>query len=385
MNMDRIVKFSHLLRSNGIPASIRSTQTACQVVERFHFKDSQLQDALAAVYVKDQGQREKFNKLYDDFFYEKKKPLPEEVPKNTKPVKSVVEFPNEGKIQYQFSFKEDPQGELKAVERESTELDYQPPLEEYLDLDEKQDLLHQDISTLNSFQPQLFQVCQELGRKIATLRSRRMRQSQKLQPDVRRTIRKNLKNGGTLLELVKTRPRIKGGHYYFLCDVSGSCDWISNWFFCLVYAAQNSFRRVRVFDFDNKVVETTSALGEIGLLDAFTRVREMHQKNLMIHGTSNMYQAFRDFQDRVPLNGRSNLIILSDCRDWAGPKEDGQPLSASVIREMSRKSRRVLIFNPEEEKKWDVVDSCVSLYREAGAQVHEVRNLEQMAQMVSVI
>jgi uncharacterized protein with von Willebrand factor type A (vWA) domain len=52
---------------------------------------------------------------------------------------------------------------------------------------------------------------------------------------------------------------------------------------------------------------------------------------------------------------------------------------------MSRKSRRVLIFNPEEEKKWDVVDSCVSLYREAGAQVHEVRNLEQMAQMVSVI
>jgi len=71
--MDRIVKFSHLLRSNGIPASIRSTQTACQVVERFHFKDSQLQDALAAVYVKDQGQREKFNKLYDDFFYEKKK------------------------------------------------------------------------------------------------------------------------------------------------------------------------------------------------------------------------------------------------------------------------------------------------------------------------
>src|SRR5690606_11377975 len=105
----------------------------------------------------------------------------------------------------------------------------------------------------------------------------------------------------------------------------------------------------------------------------------------MIHGTSNMYQAFTDFQDRATLNGRSNLIILSDCRDWAGPKEDGRPLSASLIREMAGKSRRVLIFNPEENKKWDVVDSCVSFYRDAGAQVHEVRNLEQMARLVSVI
>lgn len=383
--MDKIVNFSDLLRRNGIPASIRSTQTACQVVKDFHFKESQLQDALAAVYVKNQVQRDKFNTLYETFFYEKPVPSTEEdLPKKNK-VKSVVNIPSEGKNQHQFFFNEENQSELKAVEMQSTEVDYQPPLEDYLDLDEKRDLLHQDINTLNSFQPELFQLCQEMGKKIATLRSRRMRQAQRLRPDVRRTIRKNLKNGGTLLELVKTRPRIKGGHYYFLCDVSGSCDWISNWFFCLVYAAQNSFRRVRVFDFDNKVVETTSALGETGLLDAFTRVRDLRMKNLMIHGTSNMYQAFTDFQDRATLNGRSNLIILSDCRDWAGPKEDGQPLSASLIREMAGKSRRVLIFNPEEMKKWDVVDSCVTEYRDAGAQVHEVRNLEQMAQLISVI
>ncbi len=383
--MDKIVNFSHLLRENGIPASIRSTHTACQVVERLKLPESQLQCALAAVYVKNQGQREKFNTLYESFFYQKSVPSPKEEVPTKKAVKSVVTFPNQGKIQYQFSFQEDSQAEVKAAEVESTEPDYQPPLEDYLDLDEKQDMLHQDINTLNSFQPELIQLCQELGKKIATLRSRRMRQAQKLRPDVRRTIRKNLKNGGTLLELVKTRPRIKGGHYYFLCDVSGSCDWISNWFFCLVYAAQNSFRRVRVFDFDNQVVETTSALGETGLLYAFTRVRDLRQKHLMIHGTSNMYQAFSEFQDRATLNGRSNVIILSDCRDWAGPKEDGQPLSASIIKEMAGKSRRVLIFNPEEMKKWDVVDSCVTEYREAGAQVHEVRNLEQMAQLVSVI
>jgi uncharacterized protein len=383
--MEKIVNFSDLLRRNGIPASIRSTQTACQVVERFRLKEPQLQDALAAVYVKEQSQLEKFNTLYQTFFHEKSVPSPEEEITSKKAVKSVVNFPNEGKIQYQFSFKEDSQSEVTAVEVESAEVDYRPPLEDYVDLDEKHDLLHQDINNLDFFQPELFQLCQDLGKKIATLRSRRMRKSQKLRPDVRRTIRKNLKNGGTLLELVKTRPRIKGGHYYFLCDVSGSCDWISNWFFCLVYAAQNSFRRVRVFDFDNKVVETTSALGETGLVDAFTRVRDLRQKNLMIHGTSNMYQAFQAFQKQAILNRRSNLIILTDCRDWAGPKEDGRPLSATLIEQMARKSRRVLVFNPEEEKKWDVVDSCVSQYLDAGAQVHEVRNLEQMAQLVSLI
>ncbi len=78
-------------------------------------------------------------------------------------------------------------------------------------------------------------------------------------------------------------------------------------------------------------------------------------------------------------------MILSDCRDWAGPKSDGRPMSADLIENISKKSKRVLVFNPEPKNKWNVVDSCVSYYEDFGAEFFEVRNLEQLANLISEI
>ena len=39
-------------------------------------------------------------------------------------------------------------------------------------------------------------------------------------------------------------------------------------------------------------------------------------------------------------------------------------------------------LNPEDRNKWDIVDSCVSLYEDAGAHVFEVNTLNQLAQFV---
>jgi len=123
-------------------------------------------------------------------------------------------------------------------------------------------------------------------------------------------------------------------------------------------------------------------MDEPNMMDAFIKVRDIRQKNLMIHGTSNMYQAFESFLDKVQLNRRTTLMILTDCRDWGGPKNEGIPRSAELIENMAIKCRKVMVFNPEDRKKWDVVDSCVSHYRDAGAEIREVRNLNQLAMMV---
>jgi len=52
---------------------------------------------------------------------------------------------------------------------------------------------------------------------------------------------------------------------------------------------------------------------------------------------------------------------------------------------MSRKSKRVLILNPESKNKWNVADSQVSYYEDAGAECFEVRDLEQLANLISEI
>ena len=54
----------------------------------------------------------------------------------------------------------------------------------------------------------------------------------------------------------------------------------------------------------------------------------------------------------------------------------------SLVEEMVRDAKKVVILNPEDKNKWDIVDSCVSLYRDAGAHVFEVNTLNQLARFV---
>ncbi|AXV39169.1 VWA domain-containing protein [Methanobacterium sp. BAmetb5] len=381
--MDKIVAFSGTLREKGFPVSIRSTHAGKEVSKLIAEEDPLFKSALAAVYVKERRQRESFNQVFDEFFEGVVADGEEEGDEGTSSKASDKNVWSKSSQKWVITNQEDDNSEVKAPEIQSSEFNYHPPLEDYNeDTPSDSELLRRDINTLNSFEPELFLLCQKMGKKIAMVRSRRQRQAKIMRPDVRRTIRKNLQNGGALIDLVKSKPRIKKNHHFFLNDVSGSCDWISNWFFCLLYAAQNSFRRVRVFDFDNRCVETTSAMGEPDMMEAFIKVRDILHKNLMVHGTSNMYHAFESFLGKAQLNRRSTLMILTDCRDWAGPKVDGIPQSAELVGKMSRKCRKVMILNPEERKKWDVVDSCVSHYRDAGAEIHEVRNLNQLALLV---
>ena len=377
--MDDVVKFSGILRENGIPASIRSTQTACQAVNLVNNYELDLRETLASIYLKDQRQRKKFNECYDLFFENKGKKanLPsskmEDKAKFIMKLNISVTKPNKADFNYNINS----QYKLDYIKNTLNDLN------DNADHEGNSDLIKSNIHTINTLQPELIDLCQKLGRKIATKRVRRYKQAKKQKPDIRRTIRKNLKHGGNLLELVKSKPKIKKQNHYFLSDVSISCDWISIWFFCMIYAAQNSFNRARAFEFDNKTAEISSALQELNILDAFIKVLDIRRINSMIKGKSNMYTAFISFLNQANLNHKSYVMILSDCRDWAGPKYEREPLSADLIRNMSRKAKRVLILNPEPKIKWNVADSCVSYYEDAGAEAFEVSNLEQLADLIS--
>lgn len=381
--MEEIMKFSRLLRKSDFPVSIRSSKTAHETYNLFKDDLETLEYALAAVYIKNPQQRSKFEKLFKTVFLGAESNGENPVPSSSTKKGSMK---NKKFLRSNYKFKiQDPE-DLKHRIIESEITDYRPPLEEYLNPDlEESEIMKKDIVQLTSFEPELLELCQKLGKKIANKRVRRRKQAKKMHPDIRKTLRKNLKHGGALVDIVKTRPRIKKSNHFFLNDVSGSCDWVSNWFFCMVYAAQNSFKKARTFEFDNKTVETTDALGEVSLLDAFIKVRDMRQKNLMIHGTSNMYTAFESFKNKADLNNKSYFLILSDCRDWAGPKNNGRPMSTDMMDYIVDKSKKVLVLNPESKKKWNVADSCVSEYEDVGAEFHEVRNLEQLALLIGEI
>lgn len=378
----KIANLSAQLRDEGLPVSIRSTQSAIQIYQDLGQDDRQLlKTALMAVYVKDRYDIPKFNKVFEKIFKEKiEKKLPEKLGQGKA-------YAGTGPKSNKYIIKKQ-NNAFRKVQKEKINneklkmLSGQPLLDEVKQLERDGELMNKDLTKLNRFDPRMLEICQRLGKRIANKRSRRKVKSSSNKIDMRRTIRANLKYGGVPLELVKAKPRPHKNEHLFLNDISGSCEWISSWFFMLMFSAQTAFKKSRTFEFDNKVIETTRALKEEYLIDSFVKVKDMRIKNMMVHGTSDMYSAFTKFQDMSNINNKSYVIILSDCRDWAGPKVNGIPASVGVLEEIVRDSKKVIILNPEDKNKWDVVDSCVSLYRDAGAHVFEVNTLNQLARFV---
>lgn len=381
--INKIANLSADLRKEGLPVSIRSTQSAMEIYQNLGDEDRNLlKTALMAVYVKDRYDIPKFLKIFDKVFAP------------PKPEKKAGDDPNRGKayrgtgpksnkyvIKKQHTLGQKVQRE-KINNEKLKMLSGQPLLDEAKKLERDGELMNKDLTKLNRFDPRMLEICQRLGKRIANKRSRRKVQANTHKIDMRRTMRANLKYGGVPLELVKAKPRPHKNEHLFLNDISGSCEWISSWFFMLMFSAQTAFKRSRTFEFDNKVIETTKALKEEYLIDSFVKVKDMRIKHMMVHGTSDMYSAFKQFQEKANINNKSYVIILSDCRDWAGPKVNGVPASVELVGEMVRDAKKVVILNPEDRNKWDIVDSCVSLYEEAGAQVFEVNTLNQLAHFV---
>lgn len=380
--INKIANLSDQLRQQGLPVSVRSTQSAVQIHMNFGETDRMLlKRSLMAIYVKDKYDIPKFNKVFDEIFKEEvKQETPQEEKRGTaykgagpKSNKYIIKKQNNA---YRKLNKEKINNEKLKM------LSGQPLLDEVKQLERDGELMNKDLTKLNRFDPRMLEICQRLGKRIANKRSRRKVQTSSNKIDIRRTIRANLKYGGVPFELVKAKPRPHKNEHLFLNDISGSCEWISSWFFMLMFSAQMAFKKSRTFEFDNKVIETTQALKEEYLIDSFVKVKDLRVKNMMVHGTSDMYSAFTRFQDMAKINNKSYVIILSDCRDWAGPKRNGIPASVEVLEEIVRDSKKVVILNPEDRNKWDVVDSCVSLYEETGAQVYEVNTLNQLAHFV---
>ena len=89
---------------------------------------------------------------------------------------------------------------------------------------------------------------------------------------------------------------------------------------------------------------------------------------------------------KIPtLNNHTDVIILTDCRDWTGKRENGVLESATILHEIVQKSRKVIILNPEKKIRWKTRTSCVSDYEQAGAIIYETGTLDQFARVISAL
>ena len=181
-----------------------------------------------------------------------------------------------------------------------------------------------------------------VARKLATRESRRYRSTQRGHAvDLRRTMRRNIKYGGTVVELAKKKRKIRKPKIVLICDVSRSMDTYSKFLLQFIYALLNTLGRVESFVFSTRLTRVTDYFRSSDIYTALDRIaREVPDWS----GGTRIGESLKTFNSEWALrtvNKHTIVLIMSDGLDTG---------DASVLEhemeQIQRRAARVIWLNP---------------------------------------
>ena len=159
--------------------------------------------------------------------------------------------------------------------------------------------------------------------------------------DLRRTIHRSVPHGGTPIDLVWRRRKLRPLRLVLLLDASGSMELYTAFFGRFLHAALDAFREAEAFVFHTRLVHVSSALRERDVSRAVDRLALMAQG---IGGGTRIGESLADFNRwhaaRV-INSRTAVVIVSDGYDTGEPER----LRAEMQR-LARRRPRIVWLNP---------------------------------------
>lgn len=181
-----------------------------------------------------------------------------------------------------------------------------------------------------------------MAQKLATRYSRRMRQTRRGSlVDPRRTMRRSLRYGGTAVELLRKKRKIRKLRLVLLCDVSRSMDAYSRFLLQFIHAFQHALGRVESFVFSTSLTRVTDYFHTNDIYRALDRIsREVPDWSGGTRIGLSLRAFNREFAPRV-VNSNTVIIVLSDGLD-TGDTE----LLESSMQELRRRARKLIWLNP---------------------------------------
>jgi uncharacterized protein with von Willebrand factor type A (vWA) domain len=181
-----------------------------------------------------------------------------------------------------------------------------------------------------------------IASKIATQVSRRKKSGAKgTEMDPRHTLRRNLKYGGEIVELVRRKRRIKKTRVILLCDVSGSMDCYSRFLIQFMYGLQNELWGVETFVFSTALSRITHLIRTKDIVNALERISTSVAG---WSGGTNIGRSLATFnRDFAPamVTHRTVVVIISDGWDRG---EVG--LLEKEMKDLKRRCYKVIWLNP---------------------------------------
>ncbi|MEY3990373.1 MAG: hypothetical protein RI985_1454 [Chloroflexota bacterium] len=210
----------------------------------------------------------------------------------------------------------------------------------------------------------------KLAARLRSQASLRMRRAQHGNPDIRRTVRANLRYQGVPMEL-RFRRRDLRPKLTVICDVSGSMRAAAAFMLLLVYALQDQIKRTRPFVYYRTIADITRDFQELRPEAAIRVIPDRIQGGPYQTSLGSCLTTFlQDHRGAVDRN--TTVIFMGDGDDHRGiPRvEDFQ--------ELRRRAHKVLWFNPEPQWRWYREDNYMQLIAPQCDGVHVVSNLREL-------
>ena len=196
----------------------------------------------------------------------------------------------------------------------------------------------------------------------------------------RKTIRKSLKNGGSLYDIV-LKPKIKKKpRLILLCDISGSMALYSLFGLTLLFGVVQRFRSVHSYVFIDGITDITKELKNLKF-NNINKILTNWNNYVHVDGHSDYEKSFKDLLDeKIISNSTFNtLIVIGDARN------NYRPINTQTIDKLSRKFENVYWMNPERSQYWNTGDSQFHHYQLISKKYSEVRNFEQLKTFINSI
>ncbi|MPZ14798.1 MAG: VWA domain-containing protein [Chloroflexi bacterium] len=184
--------------------------------------------------------------------------------------------------------------------------------------------------------------CVSIARRIAMRRSRRVKPTNRgSRVDPRRTIRRNLRYGGTILELARLERKIRKPRIVLICDVSRSMEQYSMFLLQFIHSMQNVIGRVESFVFSTSLHRVSSYFKRT---DIMTAVDEISEEIPDWSGGTRIGESMRTFNERFArrlVDPRTVVVVLSDGLDTGETDLLGRQMA-----QLQARCGRLLWLNP---------------------------------------
>lgn len=181
-----------------------------------------------------------------------------------------------------------------------------------------------------------------IATKIATQISRRKKLGRKGNVvDPRWTMRRNMKYGGEIIELVNRKRRIKKTRVVLLCDVSGSMDCYSRFLIQFMYGLQNELWGVETFVFSTSLSRITHLIRTKDIVNALEKISG---SILGWSGGTNIGRSLHTFNRNFApsvVTHRTVVVIISDGWDRGDVS-----LLEREMQDLKRRCKKIIWLNP---------------------------------------